>query len=401
MTTAQIVPQKDALGTTLDMLTRLKPQMRAALPKHLSPERMVRIITTTLRRTPRLLECTPVSLAGAIIQSCQLGLEPDGFLGEFYLTPRRIQGIWNVVGITGWRGMAKLARQSGDVDWIMAHAVYKGDDFTYEYGDTPKLVHKPGTGPQLDSEITHFYAVARLASGSPLFWVMTKAEVDQVRDRYAAAKDDGPWVAHYAAMGCKTALRRLCKHLPQSTSLGRAVALDEAAEAGLPQGLEALVDTDELGLPEKASNLARIGEALEASRTPAAEAEAGPPPGQSHAPASRPPGRRRDRFPRIPQDVEQPVSVGGLAADTGQPLPAPSDPNQDPDAPSHTFPPRTDDADVTASNAFELLKLATTEAELDRTVERVHASEVFRAWNDSQRQLFREAVNLTRKRLPS
>src|SRR5262245_27601116 len=191
----EIVPSRDRLSTSIDLLTRLKPQMKSALPKHLSPERMIRIVTTTLRRTPRLLECESISLAGAVIQACQLGLEPDGFLGEFYLTPRRIQGVWNVVGIPGYRGLMKLARQSGEVDWIVPHVVHKGDEFSYAYGANPSLIHKPAAASFVyDDNITHFYAVARLHSGSTLFWVMTRPEVDQVRQRYAAARDEGPWI---------------------------------------------------------------------------------------------------------------------------------------------------------------------------------------------------------------
>jgi recombination protein RecT len=400
-TPAQIVPRTDALSSMVDMLQKLKPQMRAALPKHLSPERMARIVTTTLRRTPKLLECTPVSLAGAIIQSCQLGLEPDGFLGEFYLTPRRIQGIWNVVGIPGWRGLAKLARQSGEVDWIVAHVVYEGDEFRYEYGTEPKLIHKPGEAPHEDARITYAYATARLRTGSNLFWAMNRADINKVRDQYASARDDGPWITHFPEMASKTPLRRLCKHLPQSPALGRAVALDEAAEAGLPQGLEALVDTAELGLPSApTTTLDRLGEAMESARPSAAGAEAGTRP-VTHAPASRPPGRR-GRFPRLPQDVEVPARAP-------EPAPAPQEatdptgePALDPDAPSHAFAPRSERMpEITPSNCFDLIRAAQDELELDHLVEHVHASAVYRGWGESDRQIFRDAVNLTRKRLPA
>jgi recombinational DNA repair protein RecT len=46
-------------------------------------------------------------------------------------------------------------------------------------------------------------------------------------------------------MAKKTALRRLCKLLPTSPELARAVTLDEQAEASVPQQLDILA-TDEV-----------------------------------------------------------------------------------------------------------------------------------------------------------
>jgi recombinational DNA repair protein RecT len=47
-------------------------------------------------------------------------------------------------------------------------------------------------------------------------------------------------------MAKKTALRRLCKILPTSPELSKAVALDEQAEASVPQQLDVLAEDVEI-----------------------------------------------------------------------------------------------------------------------------------------------------------
>jgi hypothetical protein len=44
------------------------------------------------------------------------------------------------------------------------------------------------------------------------------------------AKNSGPWNTDYEAMAKKTVIRRLCKYLPKSTDLSRALYIDEQAD---------------------------------------------------------------------------------------------------------------------------------------------------------------------------
>ena len=60
------------------LLQKSKNQIAMALPKHLNADRIIRVAMTSIQRTPQLLECDPISLVAAVIQSSQLGLEPDG-----------------------------------------------------------------------------------------------------------------------------------------------------------------------------------------------------------------------------------------------------------------------------------------------------------------------------------
>src|ERR1700690_3025545 len=95
--------------TVQDLLMRSKQQIALALPKHMDPDRLCRIALTTIRQTPKLLDCDPLSLIKCVVQCAAIGLEPDPLLGRAYLVPfgRECQLL------IGYRGMIDLARRSG------------------------------------------------------------------------------------------------------------------------------------------------------------------------------------------------------------------------------------------------------------------------------------------------
>jgi recombination protein RecT len=269
----QMVPVKQKIETVRTMLERLKPQIALALPKHMTPERMSRVAMTCILRTPKLLDCDPTSLAGAIITCSQLGLEPDPMLGHAHLVP-----FWNsrrkvneVVVIPGYRGLMKLARNSGEVSTIDAHVVHVKDQFTYAYGLQPQLRHVPYQGDEDPGPSTHYYALCRMKDGGSLFHVMTHAEVEQHKSRFVKnIRDDSPWISDFDAMALKTCLRQLTKFMPASVETQRAATLDEHAEAGVPQDLASIVDTAESNGGGSAT-LDRVTQQLEAPPPASAE----------------------------------------------------------------------------------------------------------------------------------
>lgn len=218
----------------------VQQQIKAALPRHMTPERMARIATTEMRKIPKLAECNPMSFLGAVIQCSQLGLEPGGSLGHVYLIPfgKEVQVI------VGYRGMIDLARRSGQLVSIDARAVYEGDTFECILGLESKLNHTPDwNNPNRadPAKLRFVYAVAKLKDGGTQFDVMSKVEVDAIRKR-SKSSGSGPWVTDYAAMALKTVVRRLFKYLPVSIELQHAVGIDEMADAGISQQNSAILD---------------------------------------------------------------------------------------------------------------------------------------------------------------
>jgi len=237
---------KDKAANVRGLIERCRGQIAMALPKHMTPERMMRVCNTAISKTPALLDCEPRSLMGAIIQSSQLGLEPDGVLGHAYLIPfnNRKTGRVECQFIAGYKGLIELSRRSGQISTVYAHAVHANDEFRYTLGLDPTLIHKPTSGEPGD--LIAVYAVCHLRDGGKQFEVLQRREIDAIRSQ-SKAGNSGPWVTHYDEMAKKTALRRLCKLLPTSPELARAAALDELAEASQPQDLGFLAPAEIAG----------------------------------------------------------------------------------------------------------------------------------------------------------
>ncbi|TCS80356.1 recombination protein RecT [Tepidibacillus fermentans] len=206
-------------------MKKMAPRFAEVLPKHMDIDRMTRIALTTIRTNPKLLEASVPSLLGAIMQAAQLGLEP-GLVGHCYLVPFKNgkTGQTEVQFIIGYKGMIDLARRSGNIESIYAHAVYENDTFEYEYGLHPKLVHKPAMTDR--GEFIGAYAVAHFKDGGYQFEFMPKEEIEKRRNRSKTA-NGGPWVTDYEEMAKKTVVRHMWKYLPISIEIQQAAAQDE------------------------------------------------------------------------------------------------------------------------------------------------------------------------------
>lgn len=209
-----------------DLLRTWEPEIAKALPRGpLTVQRLTQVAMTCVRKTPKLQQCTGSSLVAALLQCAELGLEPGGALGRAYLVPYGDQCTL----IVGYQGLIDLARRSGDLQQVEAHAVYEGDTFEVEFGLTPKLKHTPKLTGERGKAIL-FYCIARFRDEAVHIEVMTAAEVDAIRAR-SKSKDAGPWKTDPDRMGCKTVLRRAAHYWPMraeaASLLARAFEADD------------------------------------------------------------------------------------------------------------------------------------------------------------------------------
>ena len=246
--------------TNLDGLKAFTPlvvnQMNKFLPSFLAGqgERMVRCLFTCVQSTPKLLDCAPLTLFGGVIQAGQLGLELGGPLGQAYLIPYGKDATF----VLGYKGVVALAFRSSLLSSLRPVRVRAGDTFEVVEGSEPKIVHIPkrnNTG-----KVTDYYVTSLMTNGGRDFETFTYEEAMEFRNRYSSSRsapkyvqDKMPWYDTQEGLGwngfdwmaAKTLMKRLGKRLPVSVDFQRAIALDDAADANVPQNLGAIVDTGE------------------------------------------------------------------------------------------------------------------------------------------------------------
>lgn len=219
--------------TIMDVMQGMADRLASVATKHLTPEKLLRMIGVQMQRVPKLGNCTIISVLDCAMTCSELGLAP-GILGDVYLIPYN-----NVCTcIIGYRGLLKLVRRSGLISTIQAEVVREGDEFHWRLGMDAALHHEPKAGA--DAKLTHAWAMAKFRDGAFQFVVMRASEVEAIRQR-SKAKSNGPWVTDTAEMWKKTALRRLCKMLPLTPEIEDAVAKVDSTEfafedLGMPMG---------------------------------------------------------------------------------------------------------------------------------------------------------------------
>jgi recombination protein RecT len=207
----------------------------SGLERYVSADKLIRVALTAIGNDYKLAQCSPVSVIGSVIQLGQVGLVPDGFLGQAYMIP-----FWNnrakcyeANPIIGYRGYGELAVRSGKATSVDAHVVYKGDVFDYEYGANPFLKHKPQMDPQKRGDPIAAYAIVYMKEGPHRFEVMPLDAILKIQqESQGADSEDSPWKKWWEEMARKTPMRKLAKWVPLSPEFQMAAGIDELSELG-------------------------------------------------------------------------------------------------------------------------------------------------------------------------
>ena len=208
--------------------------LRNLLPNTMTVEKFQAIVVAAVADNMDLLECDRGSLLKACLSAAELGLSLNKNMAE-----ADILKVWNgklkrneAQFRPRYKGLMKLALQSGDVLKIESRLVYSNDTFEVEEGIDPRIVHKHGLGNR--GEKIGAYCVWKLKNGETQFEVMSKEEILAIRDRSSAKMKDGtivgPWKTDEAEMWRKTVVRRASKYMPLSTEAQRAVMADNEAD---------------------------------------------------------------------------------------------------------------------------------------------------------------------------
>lgn len=242
-----------ATGKTLpQLLNDMKPQILAALPKHMNGDRVLRLVLTAFRNNPKLEECRVDTIMGSIVTLSQLGLE-IGVGGQAFLVP-----YWDTrkncrvcQPIPGWMGQAALLARSG-LGTAWTGAVFDGDFFEWEKGTRPYITHRDNPDFRPDAQLLHSYGVGYIGDSKwPIIEVWPNGKLLAHRDRHNQVGD-----SHYSyknwEMYCrKIPFLQVVKYLPRSAELQQAIDLDVAAEKGVTIDYESAMSGSWLDQVEK------------------------------------------------------------------------------------------------------------------------------------------------------
>lgn len=189
-----------------------KNEIAKALPKHLTPERQIRIALTALTRTPKIAECTPASVLKCVMDLSAMGLEPDGRRAHLIPFGRECTLI------VGYQGKAELAMRSGMVATIHADVVCENDFFE---ADTGRVRHKVNY-KEPRGKVYAAYCMVRFKDDTEKAEVMTLEEIEAIRSRSRSGQG-GPWKTDFNEMAKKTCAHRVFKWVPLSPEIREVV----------------------------------------------------------------------------------------------------------------------------------------------------------------------------------
>lgn len=262
-------PHAARLQTFGEIFRQALPQFSKVIPKGVDPNQLLAVALGAVERNPGLLECTGISVLRGILIAGQLGLDASGVGGMGYLVPytNKKTNKREAQFIIGYKGMVELARRGG-VAWIHAAIVYQNEKFKHNVDPIPRVYHEPyplGATEEERGPSIGVYAVAIFKDQSvpPQPIVMANRAVERIRSISQSAKfPDSPWNKFPEEMYKKTAVRALCKMLPQGPLLASAIDLEDRQEMGEVVTLPGEMEVEEIEKAPPATTTRRLNEKL-------------------------------------------------------------------------------------------------------------------------------------------
>lgn len=244
---AQVAKRDDSPAA---LIKQYAEDFKTVLPSHVKPDTWVRLAQGALKKGKKQadgrtdLEVAAANNPGvflaAILDAARLGLEPG--TEQFYLTPRKVKGRLEILGITGYQGHIELMYRAGAVSSVVAECVYEKDEFDYQPGRDTVPHHRIDWDEADRGKLRLVYAYAPMANGATSkVVVLNRSDINKIkRSSQGSDSDYSPWNTNEAAMWLKSAVRQLQKWVPTSAEYrdalrGDAVAVTRArTEAARP-----------------------------------------------------------------------------------------------------------------------------------------------------------------------
>lgn len=229
------------------LITQYRDDFAAVLPSHVKASTWVRIAQGALKKGKRVgnkfelevaAENNPAAFLATLLDAARLGLEPG--TNEYWLTPRKVKGQLEILGIVGYEGIIELMYRAGAVSSVVAEIVYAADRFEFNPGRDEIPTHEIDWDADDRGPARLVYAFARMKTGGySKVVVLNKAAIAKIKKSSQGADSEySPWSTNPDAMWLKSAVRQLRKWVPTSseyiTEQLRAVRAAEEPRTGGP-----------------------------------------------------------------------------------------------------------------------------------------------------------------------
>jgi len=229
-----------------------------------------------LQKNEKLSQCQPHTVQNSVINVAAIGLTLNPALGYAYLVPESEKvkdasgrDVWvqNCSLRVSFKGLLKIATDSGSILWAKAEIVKAKDTFKYRGPCELPLHEMDAFGDR--GETVGAYCIAKTHQGDVLVDIMSAAEIAKIR---GAAKQDGVWSKWPDEMAKKAILKRASKQWPKTDRddrLDRAIAVVNEYEGSedirterdiTPKGSVELIGDAELAQLKLAIELAGVTE---------------------------------------------------------------------------------------------------------------------------------------------
>lgn len=245
-TVSQAVEKRD--NSPVALIATYSTDFSRVLPSHIKPETWVRLAQGALKKGRRIdnerdpnfgrfelevaAQNNPGVFLAALLDAARLGLTPGS--EEYYLTPRKVKGKLEILGIVGYQGYIELMYRAGAVSSVVAEVVRENDTYRYDRGSDEFPAHRfrPFAREADRGPLIGTYAYARMKDGAISRVVeLNQDDIDRIKAMNPfSGSDSSPWVKWENGMWLKSSTRQLRKWVPTSAEFIReqARALAEA-----------------------------------------------------------------------------------------------------------------------------------------------------------------------------
>lgn len=186
-------------------------------------------VMASVQKTPKLLECKPMTIVNSFMTMAQLGLMPSNISGEAYVLPYKNGGAMEAQFQLGYQGIVTLLYGAGAKS-VVAEQVRKNDVFSIVNGSLHHEVD-PFKSRDERGDVIGAYAIIYLQTGGKVEKFMRHEEILAHAKQFSKSfsSEYSPWNSKNDPEGWmprKTVLKQAAKLAPKNEKLNLAIAED-------------------------------------------------------------------------------------------------------------------------------------------------------------------------------